>query len=71
MGTGLTGYGKVFREDLIEAFAFRQTRLELLRFATQLLIAKAEHLLFKGVNDLHSFEHALNFTLVLATKEFL
>src|SRR5690606_6546775 len=37
----------------------------------QLLVGETHHLLFEGVDRGHCLEHAFDFTLVLASKEFL
>lgn len=67
----LAADGKGFGKNLVEGLPLFQTRLELLGLASQLLIAKRHHLLFERVDGLHRLEHALDFTLVLASKEFL
>ncbi|MNE52183.1 hypothetical protein D3C80_1468440 [compost metagenome] len=68
---GLAGHGKGFRQQLVEGFALGQARLELFGLAPELLVAQRDHLLFQGVDRLDSLGHALDFTLVLASKEFL
>ncbi|MCY1421916.1 hypothetical protein D9M71_375820 [compost metagenome] len=66
-----TGHGECFREDLVERLALGQARLELLGLGLQLLIGKRHHLWLERIDGLDLLGHALHFTLVLASKEFL
>ncbi|MCY1505062.1 hypothetical protein D9M68_392570 [compost metagenome] len=64
-------HGEGFREDLVESFALGQARLELFCLGLQLLIGKRHHLGLERIDGLDLLGHALYFTLVLASKEFL
>ncbi len=68
---GFTTNSECFGEDLIEGFAFLETGLELFGLAAQLLVGERQHLLFECIDGLHRLEHAFDFTLILASKEFL
>ncbi|KAF1057264.1 MAG: hypothetical protein GAK45_02501 [Pseudomonas citronellolis] len=68
---GLTGHGEGFGQQLVEGFAFGQALFELCGLATQLLVGEGHHLLFEGIDGADRLEHALDFTLVLASKKFL
>ncbi len=68
---GFTADGECFGEDLVEGFAFLETGLELFGLAAQLLVGERQHLLFECIDGLHRLEHAFDFTLILASKEFL
>ena len=68
---GFTADGECFGEDLVEGFAFLETGLELFGLAARLLVGERQHLLFECIDGLHRLEHAFDFTLILASKEFL
>ncbi len=67
---GLAGHGKGFRQQLIEGLALGQALAELRGLGAQLLVGKRQHLLFERIDGFHRLEHAFDFPLVLAAKEF-
>jgi len=68
---GLAADGEGLRQNLIEGLAFLETGLELFGLGAQLLVGERQHLFFECIDGLHRLEHAFDFTLVLASKEFL
>ena len=68
---GFAADGKGFGKNLIKGLALAEAGLELFGLAPQLLVGERQHLLFERIDGLNRLEHALDLTLILATKELL
>ncbi len=68
---GFTADRESLWKNLVECFAFGEAGLELFGLVSQLLIGQRQHLLFECIDGLDRLEHALDLTLILASKEFL
>ena len=67
---GFTDQGKGFRKNGIKALTLRNTLLVLGGFGLQLFVTQGVQFLFLGIDADHNLAHALQLTLVLATKQF-